>query len=43
MLAILGPLLTMQSRFVFERLNKIFRWQKPPEIKEDPPPVDGSS
>jgi monovalent cation:H+ antiporter-2, CPA2 family len=41
-LAILGPLLTMQSRFVFEQLNKVFRWQKPPEIKEDPPRVDGA-
>jgi CPA2 family monovalent cation:H+ antiporter-2 len=40
-LAILGPLLTMQSRFVFEQLNKIFRWQKPPEMKEDPPRADG--
>jgi CPA2 family monovalent cation:H+ antiporter-2 len=41
-LAILGPLLTMRSRFVFEQLNKIFRWRKPPEIKEDPPRVDGT-
>jgi monovalent cation:H+ antiporter-2, CPA2 family len=41
-LAILGPLLTMQSRFVFEQLNKIFRWQKTPEMKEDPPRADGA-
>src|SRR5262245_28288628 len=42
-LAILGPLLTMQSRFVFEQLNRIFRWQRPPERKEGPPRVEGSS
>src|SRR5262245_17687360 len=42
-LAILGPWLTMQSRFVFEQLNRIFRWQRPPERKEGPPRVEGSS
>jgi CPA2 family monovalent cation:H+ antiporter-2 len=41
-LAILGPLLTIQSRFVFEQLNKIFRWQRPPEMKEDPPHMNGT-
>jgi monovalent cation:H+ antiporter-2, CPA2 family len=40
-LAVLGPLLTMRSRSVFEQLNKVFRWQKPPEVKEAPPRVDG--
>jgi hypothetical protein len=42
MLALLGPLLTMQSRFVFEQLNRIFRWRRPPEKKEGPPRVDGT-
>jgi monovalent cation:H+ antiporter-2, CPA2 family len=40
LLAILGPLLTMHSRFVFGLLNKIFRWRKPTEVKEAPPRVD---
>jgi monovalent cation:H+ antiporter-2, CPA2 family len=39
-LAILGPLLTMQSRTVYEALNKLFRWRKPAEVKESPPRVD---
>jgi monovalent cation:H+ antiporter-2, CPA2 family len=40
-LALLGPLLTMRSRSVFEQLNKVFHWQQPAEVKEDPPRVDG--
>jgi CPA2 family monovalent cation:H+ antiporter-2 len=39
-LAILGPLLTMQSRAVYEALNKLFRWRTPTEVKERPPRVD---
>jgi K+:H+ antiporter subunit KhtU len=39
-LAILGPFLTMQSRAVYEALNKLFRWRKPAEVKEGPPRVD---
>ena len=39
-LAILGPLLTMQSRAVFEQLNKVFHWRRPIETKEPPPRVD---
>jgi CPA2 family monovalent cation:H+ antiporter-2 len=39
-LAILGPLLTMQSRAVFEQLNKVFHWRRPIEAKENPPRVD---
>jgi CPA2 family monovalent cation:H+ antiporter-2 len=38
-LAILGPLLTMQSRAVFEQLNKVFRWRRTAEVKENPPRV----
>jgi CPA2 family monovalent cation:H+ antiporter-2 len=39
-LAILGPLLTMQSRAVYEALNKLFRWRKPTEEKAPPPRID---
>jgi monovalent cation:H+ antiporter-2, CPA2 family len=39
-LAILGPLLTMQSRTVYEALNTLFRWRKPAEEKVGPPRVD---
>jgi monovalent cation:H+ antiporter-2, CPA2 family len=38
-LAILGPLLTMRSRTVYEALNTLFRWRKPTEVKEGPPRV----
>jgi CPA2 family monovalent cation:H+ antiporter-2 len=40
-LAILGPLLTMQSRPIYEALNKLFRWRKPREVQEPAPLVDG--
>jgi CPA2 family monovalent cation:H+ antiporter-2 len=33
-LAILGPLLTMQSRPIFEALNRVFRWRKPQNTNE---------
>jgi CPA2 family monovalent cation:H+ antiporter-2 len=33
-LAILGPLLTKESKHVFNFLNKIFKWQKPKEKKK---------
>ncbi|RAS82889.1 cation:proton antiporter [Priestia endophytica] len=33
-LAILGPLLTKESKYVFNFLNKIFKWQKPKEKKK---------
>jgi CPA2 family monovalent cation:H+ antiporter-2 len=39
-LAILGPLLTMQSRAVYEELNKLFHWRGLTEVKEGPPRVD---
>ncbi|MGH8068315.1 MAG: cation:proton antiporter [Candidatus Entotheonellia bacterium] len=39
-LAILGPFLTMQSRAVYDTLNKLFRWRQPTEVKEGPPRVD---
>jgi CPA2 family monovalent cation:H+ antiporter-2 len=39
-LAILGPLLTMQSRAVYEELNKLFHWRRLTEVKEGPPRVD---
>ena len=38
-LAILGPLLTMRSRTVYEALNTLFRWRKPTEVKEGPPRI----
>jgi CPA2 family monovalent cation:H+ antiporter-2 len=38
-LAILGPLLTMQSRALYEVLHKLFRWRQPTEEKEAPPRV----
>jgi CPA2 family monovalent cation:H+ antiporter-2 len=40
LLAIMGPLLTMQSRAVYEALNTLFRWRKPTEVKESPPRID---
>ncbi|KYG35414.1 cation:proton antiporter [Priestia endophytica] len=33
-LAILGPLLTKESKHIFNFLNKIFKWQKPKEKKK---------
>jgi monovalent cation:H+ antiporter-2, CPA2 family len=39
-LAILGPLLTMQSRPIYEALDKVFRWRRPQEAKDAPPRVD---
>jgi CPA2 family monovalent cation:H+ antiporter-2 len=36
-LAILGPFLSMQSRPIYEGLNKVFRWRKPIESREPPP------
>jgi monovalent cation:H+ antiporter-2, CPA2 family len=33
-LAILGPLLTMQSRPIFEALNRVFRWRKSNDANE---------
>jgi CPA2 family monovalent cation:H+ antiporter-2 len=39
-LAILGPLLTMQSRPVYEALNKVFRWRKPKKSGESLPRVE---
>lgn len=40
-LAILGPFLTMQSRPIYEALNKLFRWRKLREAKEALPLVEG--
>jgi CPA2 family monovalent cation:H+ antiporter-2 len=39
-LAMLGPLLTMQSRSIYEALNKVFRWRKPKETGERLPRVE---
>jgi CPA2 family monovalent cation:H+ antiporter-2 len=39
-LAILGPLFTMQSRPIFEALNRVFRWRKPDDANERLPQVD---
>jgi CPA2 family monovalent cation:H+ antiporter-2 len=39
-LAILGPLLTMQSRAVYGALNKLFRWRMPAEEKAGIPRAD---
>jgi len=41
-LAILGPLLTMQSRAIYEMFNQVFRWRRPIQEKEDPPRVDAA-
>lgn len=39
-LAILGPLLTKESRHIFNALNKLFRWQKPKVANEHSPTLD---
>jgi monovalent cation:H+ antiporter-2, CPA2 family len=39
-LAIIGPLLTMQSRPIYEALNRLFRWRKPNDANERLPLVD---
>ena len=38
-LAILGPLLTMQSRPIFEALNRVFRWRKSNDASERLPRI----
>jgi CPA2 family monovalent cation:H+ antiporter-2 len=38
-LAILGPLLTMQSHPIYQGLNKVFRWRQAIEAGERPPRV----
>jgi CPA2 family monovalent cation:H+ antiporter-2 len=39
-LAILGPLLTMQSHHIYQVLNKVFRWRQATEAAERPPRVE---
>jgi monovalent cation:H+ antiporter-2, CPA2 family len=39
-LAILGPLLTMQSHPIYQVLNKVFRWRQATEAGERPPRVE---
>jgi CPA2 family monovalent cation:H+ antiporter-2 len=39
-LAILGPLLTMQSHPIYQGLNKVFRWRQALEAGERPPRVE---
>jgi CPA2 family monovalent cation:H+ antiporter-2 len=39
-LAILGPLLTMQSHPIYQGLNKVFRWRQAIEAGERPPRVE---
>jgi len=39
-LAILGPLLTMQSRPIYNALNKLFWWRQPKVVKKARPLVD---
>lgn len=35
-LAVLGPLLTKESKWVFNALNKVFRWKREAPVKQTP-------
>ncbi|MBD2872443.1 cation:proton antiporter [Paenibacillus arenilitoris] len=41
-LAILGPLLTKESKLIFKGLNKVFRWEKP-KLPKEPVPAKESA